>query len=84
MKKWSIAKFNRENAKTISERFNLPPIIATLLDIHGIVSEDDINNFLFNESDLDSPFEIKDMDKAAERVKLAIEEGELICVYGDY
>lgn len=84
MKQWSIAKLNKENAKTISARYELPPIIATLLDIRGIVSEKDINNFLFNESNIDSPFEIKDMDKACERVKAAVENGEKICVYGDY
>lgn len=84
MKQWSIAKLNKANAKTISERYELPPIIATLLDIRGIVTEKDINNFLFDESGIDDPFEIKDMDKAAERVKKAIENGEKICVYGDY
>ncbi len=84
MKRWSIAKLNKENAKTISERYDLPPIIATLLDIRGIVTEKDINDFLYNESDIDSPFEIKDMDKAAARVKAAVENGEKICVYGDY
>lgn len=84
MKQWSIAKLNRENAKTISERFNLPPIVSALLDIHGIVTEQEINNFLFNESDIDNPFEIIDMDKAVERIKKAVEEGERICVYGDY
>lgn len=84
MKQWSIAKLNRENAKTISERYDLPPIIATLLDIRGIISEEDINRFLFDENTVDDPFEIKDMDKAAERVKNAVENGEKICVYGDY
>lgn len=84
MKRWSIAKLNKENAKTISERYDLPPIIATLLDIRGIVTEKDINDFLYNESDIDNPFEIKDMDKAAARVKAAVENGEKICVYGDY
>lgn len=84
MKRWSIAKLNRENAKTITERYELPPIIATLLDIRGIISERDINSFLFDESTVDNPFEIKDMDKAAERVRLAVENGEKICVYGDY
>ena len=84
MKQWSIAKLNKENAKTISARYDLPPIIATLLDIRGIVSGEAINNFLYNESNIDSPFEIKDMDKACERVKQAVENGEKICVYGDY
>lgn len=84
MKQWSIAKLNKENAKTISEKYDLPPIIATLLDIRGIVTENDINSFLFEESFVDNPFEIKDMDKAVSRIKKAVESGEKICVYGDY
>ncbi len=84
MKQWSVAKLNRENAKTISEKYDLPPIIAALMDIRGIVNEDDINAFLYEESFIDNPFEIKDMDKAAKRIKKAVESGEKICVYGDY
>ncbi len=84
MKQWTVAKLNRENASAISENYNLPPIIATLLDIRGISTEQDINNFLYNECDIDNPFEIKDMDKAVHRIKLSIENGDLICVYGDY
>lgn len=84
MKKWSVAKLNKENAKAISERYDLPPIIAALLEIRGIVKEEDINRFLFDDSSIDSPFEIKDMDIAAERVKSAVENNEKICVYGDY
>lgn len=55
-----------------------------LLQIRGIRTDDDIRDFLYNDSEIDSPLTIKDMDKAASRVSRAIEDGELICVYGDY
>ncbi len=84
MKQWSIAKLNKERASTIANDYKLPPIIATLLDIRNIVTEEDINNFLYNETDIDNPFEMKDMYKAVQRIKKAIEFGEKICVYGDY
>jgi len=84
MKQWSVAKLNKERASSIAQNFDLPPIIATLLEIKGITSQEDIQNFLFEESRIDNPFEIMDMDKACERIKVSIENGEKICVYGDY
>lgn len=37
-----------------------------------------------NDSVIASPFEIKDMKKGADRILSAIDNDELICVYGDY
>lgn len=84
MKHWSIAQLNKQRAGAIASGYQLPPIIATLLDIRNITSEEDINNFLYNESDIDNPLEIKDMDKAVQRIRKALDNGEKICVYGDY
>lgn len=84
MKQWSVAKLNKENAGTISERYELPPIICALMDIRGFVTEEDIRDFLFNESTIEDPFELKDMDKACERIHKALNNGERICVYGDF
>lgn len=51
----------------------------------GISSPDDIENF-FNGSlkSLRNPFEISDMEKAAERIAKAVMNHERICIYGDY
>ena len=84
MKRWSVAKLNKENAKIIGERYGLSPIVSALLDIRGITSERDIRNFLYDDAVIDNPFEIRDMDKAAERIIFAVENCEKICVYGDF
>ena len=84
MKKWVTRKLNKENAVAISQRYDLPMLIAMLLDIRGITDEDSIIDFLSNETLTASPFEIKDMDKAVERIQAAIEGGERICIYGDF
>ena len=55
-----------------------------LLQIRNIKTRGEIEDFLFNDNQIASPFEIKDMDKACERVRTALENGEFICVYGDY
>ena len=84
MKKWVTRKLNKDNAVAISQRYDLPMLIAMLLDIRGITEEDEIIDFLSNETLTAAPFEIKDMDKAVERIQQAIEDGERICVYGDF
>lgn len=84
MKKWITKKLNKENAVAISQRYELPMLTAMLLDIRGITSDSEIEDFLYGETLTASPFEIKDMDKAVERIQAAIEYGERICVYGDF
>ena len=84
MKKWITQKLNKENAVSVSQRYDLPMLIAMLLDIRGVTDEQDIIDFLSEETLTASPFEIKDMDKAVERIRAAIESGERICVYGDF
>lgn len=84
MKKWITRKLNKENAVAISQRYDLPMLIAMLLDIRGVTEEADIIDFLQSETLTASPFDIKDMDRAAERIRRAIEEDERICIYGDF
>ncbi len=84
MKKWVTRKLNKENAVAVSQRYDLPMLIAMLLDIRGITDDKEIADFLYGEALTASPFEIKDMDKAVERIQSAIESGERICVYGDF
>ncbi|MBQ4213745.1 MAG: single-stranded-DNA-specific exonuclease RecJ, partial [Ruminococcus sp.] len=84
MKLWKVAPLDREKAKQIEHENQIPPLIAMLLQIRGFSSRDEVQDFLSNNSVIADPLEIKDMDKASERVRQAIDSGELICVYGDY
>ena len=84
MKLWAIAPFNRDEANDSQSKYEPPAISAMLLQIRNIKTREEIVDFLQNDSEIASPFTIKDMDKACARVTAAIESGELICVYGDY
>ena len=84
MKLWKVAPLDREKAKQIQQENEIPPLIAMLLQIRGFSAKDEVQDFLNNDSVIGNPFEIRDMDRAAERVRQAIESGELICIYGDY
>lgn len=84
MKVWSVAKVNKERAISMANRLEIPPLLAMMLDIRGITKEEDVINFLQENKEFSDPFLMKDMDKAVERITTAVENGEKICVYGDY
>lgn len=84
MKVWSVAQLNKERALQISEEFDIPMICAALLEVRGINTPEAVENFISDEIRFDNPFDIKDMDKAVSRILAAVENGEKICIYGDY
>lgn len=84
MKKWTVAELDRNKAKELSQKYGLPSFTSMLLAIRGITEREEIEKFFSEESILSDPFDIKDMDKAVERIKKAVTTGEKICIYGDY
>lgn len=84
MKVWSVAKVNKERSIAMASKLEIPPLLAMMLDIRGITKEEDVINFLQENKDFSDPFLMKDMDKAVERITTAVENGEKICIYGDY
>ncbi len=84
MKQWSVAKLNKELASSLAQDCCVPPFLAMLLSTRGFDTAEKIRSFLSQDVCIADPFEIKDMDKAAERIISAVENFEKICVYGDY
>lgn len=84
MRKWTVSQLNKAQALSVSESMGIPMLLAVLLNIRGYKTQEEIEAFLSDEPVFYDPMLIKDMDKAAERIKTAIEDGEKICVYGDY
>lgn len=84
MRKWTVSQFDKAEALSLSERMGIPMLLSVLLCIRGYTNEEDIRKFLSDEPDFSDPLLIKDMGKAADRIRLAIEESQKICVYGDY
>jgi single-stranded-DNA-specific exonuclease len=61
------------------------PVIAGLLADKGITTADEAQFFLNPDySRLSSPFALKDMDKAVERIYTAIRNKEKILIFGDF
>lgn len=83
-KKWCVCDLDKDLASDISEEYDIDPFAALLLTSRGITDDEEIQEFFSEEPVLSNPFEIRDMDKAVERIRLALKNDELIAVYGDY
>ena len=67
------------------EEAGYPALLSAVLAAHGITDASAAADFLQIEDTLTlSPFLMKDMDRAAERIRRALEAGEHIAVFGDY
>ena len=62
----------------------LSPLCARVLSARGVRSLEEIQSLYGEKDTLFDPFLLRDMDRAVERIRLAMESGELIVVYGDY
>lgn len=83
-KLWNVKKYDENEVKSISERFNISDILAKFL-ISKDIEIDDIDMYLNGDiSSLRDPYEIKDMDKLVSKVLESVEKKEKICIYGDY
>ena len=72
-------------ARRALEGAGIPPLAAAVLAARGLSDPDEVRAFLeADESCLADPMLLKDMDRAAQRVRRALDEGETVAVYGDY
>ncbi len=83
-KQWFVLPSDKELTADIAEQYDIEPFLAHLLVSRGITDDTEIEDFCFGESMLTDPFELRDMDKAVERINEALSKGEKIAVYGDY
>lgn len=75
----------KNSSNEIYNNFNLDKDITTLLYNREITNNEDIKTFLYGGvEDISSPFLMKDIDKAVERLELAKDKEEPVWIYGDY
>ena len=84
IKKWNVLKADKDLARELSAETGIDPFGSLLLAIRGISDPMEAEEFLSNEINLQDPFCFADMDKAVERINLAIENDEKIAIFGDY
>ena len=84
-KKWHILQPDAEMVKKLSARLHCHPITAAVLINRNLISVKDASNFLATSlRKVRSPFALKDMDAAVNRIYRAITENEKILIFGDY
>jgi len=82
---WHITEPQVDLRTTLARTLNISPLVSQVLINRGIDSPDKARLFLSARlNDLHSPFLMKDMDKAVERIIVALDRQEHICIYGDY
>lgn len=84
-KKWQIYENDEERIKELQEKYQINPLLATILVNRDIIEPEEIRLFLEpTRKDFHNPFLITDMEKAVKRIIQAIEKKEKVTIYGDY
>ena len=84
-KKWEILKPDIQAANELSATLHCHPITATVLINRDLTSIQQASSFLNTSlSKIRSPFSLKDMNAAVERIYRAIMDHEKILIFGDY
>ena len=84
-KKWAFKKFVETDAQKLADDFSLNSTVAKLLAIRK-KNISDINLFLNPtiKNIMPNPFSLKDMDSAVDRTYKALNNKEIIGIFGDY
>lgn len=84
-KRWSVLPFNETAAARLQETLGIHRILCQLLTQRGINDFDSARAFFRPQLDqLHSPWLMKDMHKAVNRLLQAFEKKEAVLVFGDY
>lgn len=82
---WKTAPRDHAAEMDLAQQAGIHSLVAAILRARGYTNAAEVTRFL--QSDLDSlanPFDLPDMRAAAERIVLAVGQGEPILVHGDY
>ena len=80
---WNISQFDNKERDDLC-RAGYSPLTARVLCSRGYSTPEQAQMFLSAAEPMPSAFLMQDMRKAADRLKLALQRGEHIAVFGDY
>ena len=81
-----VASTDETLVSSFQQEFGLPRFIAKTMAAHGIESIQEAEAFLSPDlaRDWRNPYEIPDMDRAADRLEEAVRSGQKILIFGDF
>ena len=84
MEKWVVCA-KRADFKKIAQEFGIDPVIARLIRNRDVENEEEIRQYLYGTlEELPSGRQMKDMEKAAEILRMKIAGGKRMRIIGDY
>lgn len=82
---WSMNDLSDEKVEKLSKKAGISKLLAGIFLSRGVDDPDYIKDFLNPSLDkLHDPFELRDMEKAVDRIVKALRQNEKILIYGDY
>lgn len=83
--RWNFIEPDHEMQESFSKKLGISSITAQILINRGINNYTDADNFINSSLEgFHNPYQMKDMDKAVQRILHAIKNKEKIFIYGDY
>ncbi len=83
MKRWTVSDTDLQKVNRIKGATDLSPLLSYVMASRGYDSVESLVGF-FNTEELSDPFLMLGMREAVDAINEAVENCELICVYGDY
>ncbi len=84
LRRWNAPNLSEDTVKSLCNALGIGELAARVLAARGCDTPEKAAAFLNEDAEFSSPFELRDMDKAAKRINEAIEKDEIIAVFGDY
>ena len=82
---WRVRSVDRQQVSALAGALGVSPLAATVLCGRGVVEPEQAKAWLSSSGgSTHDPLTLPDMEKAIDRLHLAIQRGERICFYGDY
>ncbi|MFI5333075.1 MAG: single-stranded-DNA-specific exonuclease RecJ [Candidatus Babeliales bacterium] len=83
---WKLPSTDMQQILSIASSYNLSFPIAQTLLTRGFATKEAIDSYLFStfEKDVAHPSQLKDADKAVDRIMYALQHNEKILIAGDY
>jgi len=83
--RWVLRTADSQAVETLAHEVSVPAWLARLLVARGIDTAERAHKFLNPTlADLHSPYRMTGLRTAVERLRAAIERGEMVLIYGDY